>query len=104
EIVRRQAAQRLEVLQKGALVLGGELPQSDLGLVHPRDDFVLHVRDVHYVGDGVALEFEITAHQVTKGKRPKISDVAKVIHRGSAAVDADLFAGGVERREGLDRT
>src|SRR5439155_17165273 len=68
------------------------------------DDLVLHVRDIHHVGQDVALEFEVAPYEVGEDKGAEIADVREVVHGGSAAIHADPFAASIARHELLQRT
>ena len=103
-VLRTAAAERVEVFEKFRLVSGRVFLARAAGLADALDDFVLHIRDVHHVGEDVTLEFQIAPDQVGEDERPEIADVREVVHRRPAAVHADLFAGRVERRKFLHRT
>ncbi len=103
-VVRHLAAKRLEVGEEGLLEFAGELGQRLAGLVDAPDDFVLHVGDVHDVPHVEAAEGEVAPNDVGKDERAEVPDVREVVHGRAAAVDADLFPGGIERHERLDRT
>jgi hypothetical protein len=121
-MMRPETIQRFQVREERRLVFAGELTERGPGFVRrhsrlrftsPRqvalarqadalDDFVLHVGDVHHVGDGMALEFEVTADEIGKDERAPVADMGEVIDRRSAAIHADRLAGCVKRREFLD--
>ena len=103
-VLRTAAAERVEVFEKFRLVSGRVFLARAAGLADALDDFVLHIRDVHHVGEDVTLEFQIAPDQVGEDECPEIADVREVVHRRPAAVQADLFAGRVERNERLRRT
>jgi hypothetical protein len=46
----------------------------------------------------------VAADDVSKDERAEVPDVREVVHGWAATVDADLFFGGIERYERLDRT
>jgi len=58
------------------------------------DDFVLHVRDVHHLPDGVTLEFEVAADEIAEDERAPVADVREVIDGRPAAIHADLALAG----------
>jgi len=67
----------------------GHLAQALAGLADGADDLVLHVGNIHDVGDSVAFVFEVAAQQVFEGEGPQVADVGKVIDRRPAGVHAD---------------
>jgi len=99
-VVWQKAIQRFQIFKKRGFVFAGEFAEGSFVFADALDDFVLHVRDVHHVCDGVALEFEITADEVAEDEGAPVADVGEVINRRPAAIHADL--GGSERRELLN--
>ena len=88
-----------QIVQKGGFKFTGEFAQGGFVFADTFDDFVLHVSDVHDVLDGVAGKFERAADEIGKDKGAPVADVRVVIYGGAAAVEADVFTGGVKRGE-----
>src|SRR5215472_14112858 len=101
-LMRHSAVQCFEVLEEGSFKLAGKFAERRLSLTHAFDDFVFHVRDVHHVFDGVALELKVTADKITEYKGAPIPDVGEVVHRGSATVHTDASRRRIEWAKVLD--
>ena len=102
-LVRLAAVEGLQVLPKSRLKARGDLPQRLLGLADALDDFVIKVRDIHHVLDGITLGLQAASDQVAKDECAPIADVREVINRRPAAIKANLLPGGVEWNELLHR-
>src|SRR5208283_2650724 len=54
------------------------------------DDAVVHVGQVHHVGQLEAAEFQEAPQDVLENEGAEIADVRVVVHRGAAGVHADF--------------
>ncbi len=88
--VRFEHAERGEVAVVLGRVLRGDLRRGDALLLRADDDLVVDVRDVADVGHLVAEKAQRAHDDVGREGRPRVPDVAHVVHRRPAAVDADL--------------
>ncbi len=96
------AIERFQVVEERGFKFAGELAQGGFVFADALDDLVLDVRDVHDVLHVVAGKFERAADEVGEDERAPVADVREVIDGRAAAIHADFFAGGIERREFLD--
>ncbi|MCG3150609.1 MAG: hypothetical protein PCFJNLEI_04097 [Verrucomicrobiae bacterium] len=67
-----------------------ELFERLAGLADGADDFVFHVGDVHDVGDGVPLVFEVPAEQILEHEGTEIADVRVVVNGRAAGVETNF--------------
>ena len=100
--MRLAAIERFQVFEERRFISAGEFAKRRFGFTNPLDDFVLHVGDVHHVGDGVALEFEVTADEIGEDERAPVADMSEVIDGRSAAIHTDLLPCWVKRNEFLN--
>ena len=63
------------------------------------DDAIVHVREVHHLGDAETARSQEAPKDVLEDEGAKIADVREVIHRGTAGVDVHLTR--MERYKGL---
>ena len=89
-MMRVDTIKDFEILEKRVLILGGVFTQSGLLLNHAADNFILYIRDIHHVGDFITTKIEIATDQISEDKGAEITDMGKVVHRGSAAIHAHL--------------
>ena len=99
--MRQATVERFQVFEKRSLVFAGKIAQRRFGFADAADDFVFHVRDVHHVRDGVALEFESAPDEIAEDERAPVADMRKVVDSRPAAIHADSALAG--RREILNR-
>ena len=91
-------AQGVHVFKEGALVLGAVLADGLAGSGCVANDLVVDVGDVHDVMQAEAIETGGAAQGVDVQKGAEVADVAVVIDRGAATVEAQGAAvGGKER-------
>ena len=64
--VRTFAAERVKVFPKSINVDGGVFVDAFTGFLRLCDDAVFHVGNVHYVGDFVTFELQVTAQDVSR--------------------------------------
>ena len=70
------------------LELAAELANRLAGDCSVADDLVVDVRDVHHVVDGHAMQLYDTAQHIDMQEGAEIADVAVVVHRRPAAIEA----------------
>ena len=95
--VRTQAAEGLEIFKEGGFVFLDEVAEVCFIFGDAADDFVFDVGDVHDVADIVTLELERATDEVGEDESAEIADVGEVVDGGAAAIEADVFAGGIQR-------
>jgi hypothetical protein len=73
--------------------------EGEAGRSDALDDLVLDIGDVEDVLNDVAAELEVAAGEIGEDEGTEIADVGEVVDGGSAAIEADAFAGGIQRDE-----
>ncbi len=91
-------AERVHVFEEGSLVFGAVLSDGFAGGEGVADNFVVNVGDVHDVMQREAVKAGGAAQEVDVEEGAEVADVAVVIDRGAAAIEAQGVAvGGIER-------
>ena len=90
DMMRVDTIKDLEILKKRILILGGVFTQRGLLLGHAADNFILYIGDIHHMGDIISAKAKVAPHQISKDKGAEITDMSKVVHRGSAAIHTHL--------------
>jgi hypothetical protein len=87
--IRRQHPECGLVLVHGRDVALGQDRRLDALLGGAADDLVIDVGDVAHVGDGITGMAQVPHHHVKRDQRPRMAEMAMVIHRHAADVDPD---------------
>ena len=95
--------QRLRVLEKGLAINRGEFLQRQVFLARAADGLVVHVGELHDVIDLITEMPQRAPEQIDRDIGAEIADVAVIIDGRPADIEADAFAGGIERLHRLDR-
>ena len=80
----------MAVLPKSINVDGGVFVDTLTGFLRLCDDAVFHVGNVHYVGDFVTFELQVTAQDVSCNGAAEVSDVAVVPDGWTTVIEAGL--------------
>ena len=72
--------------------LQGRIAIRSYVLIRSRNGFIIHIGNIHHVFDLVTLKFKKPAEQILKHKRPEISDVGVIVHRGPTGIHLDFAA------------
>src|SRR5215213_171023 len=84
------AAECVKVFPERVDVLRGVLVDRQAGFLRLGDDAVFDVSDVHDMRDLVALELQVTDHDVSGDGAAEVSDVAVIPDGRTAVIEADL--------------
>src|SRR5687768_17336648 len=102
EMMRAEAAERLQIFKESLFERRHKFPQGRAGFADALDDLVLDVGDVHHVSHLVTTELEITPDEIGEDKGAEIADMPEVINRRPAAIHPDFLAIRIQRHKLLD--
>ncbi len=88
--LRRQHAERGDVLPEGLDIPLGHLARRHAFLVGAPDDLVLDVREVPDERDAVPVKAQVAGDDVEDDHHPRVPDVGQVVHGHAARVHLDL--------------
>jgi len=89
-VLRGLDSQPADVAEERLRMLRGEVPERETRLLRSADRLVVHVGQVHDLGDPRGPAEEMTPEHVLEDEGPQIADVNDVVDRGAARVEADV--------------
>ena len=93
----------VEIFEEGLFEASGKGRQRDACFAATADGLVVDIGEVHDALDVEAAGFEMPLKEILEDVGAKVPDMGEVIDGGSAGVEANGPAFGIERGEGLER-